>query len=39
VSSAEFAGSASCSVAIGLAVGGLVLWVRHYVAEEHLAST
>jgi monovalent cation/hydrogen antiporter len=37
--SAEFAESAVASVAIGLAVGGLVHWVRHYVTEDRLAST
>ena len=36
---AEFVWSAVASVAIGLAVGGLVLWIRRYVTEEHLAST
>jgi monovalent cation/hydrogen antiporter len=36
--SAEFAESAVASVAIGLAVGGLVQWVRHYVTEDRLAS-
>jgi monovalent cation/hydrogen antiporter len=37
--SAQFAESAVVSVAIGLAVGGLILWVRHYLTEERLAST
>jgi Na+/H+ antiporter len=36
--SAEFAESAAASVAIGLAVGSLVLWVWHFMTEEHLTS-
>jgi monovalent cation/hydrogen antiporter len=37
---AEFAESAAASVAIGIAVAGLILWVRrHYVTEERLSST
>jgi len=34
--SAEFAESAVASVAIGLAVGSLAQWVRHYVTEDRL---
>jgi monovalent cation/hydrogen antiporter len=37
--STGFAESAVVSVAIGLAVGGLILSVQHYVTEERLAST
>jgi len=35
---AEFAESAAVAVAIGLAVGGLVLWLWRYMKEERLAS-
>ena len=37
--SAEFAESAVASVAIGLAVGVLVLWVAHYLTQGRLVST
>lgn len=36
--SVEFVESAAAAVAIGLAIGGLVLWVWHFMTEEHMTS-